>query len=264
MRRSPLLAAAVSFAAALAVTLGAAPSAFAAGDNYVALGDSYSSGVGSTSNYLNSCDQSAAAYPYLYNQGASDSSFAFEACSGAKASDIEANQLSALNSGTTLVSLTDGGNDVGFSSVMETCVLEGDSSCLSAISTAESQAQSDLPGILDTLYSDISNDAPNAKVVVLGYPEFYDLNNSGSCVGLDSAKRTAINGAADQLDSVISAAVARHGFTFADVRSYFAGHELCDSSEWLHSLAWPITDSYHPTADGQQYGYLPAFQSALG
>ncbi len=35
-----------------------------------------------------------------------------------------------------------------------------------------------LPGALDTLFRDIRSDAPSAQVVVLGYPEFYDLSRS--------------------------------------------------------------------------------------
>ncbi len=264
MRRSPLLAAAVSLAAALAVTLGGASAAVADGENYVALGDSYSAGTGSTDNYLDSCDRSTAAYPYLYSQAHAVASFSFQACTGATASDIENSQLSALNSGTSLVSVTDGGNDVGFSTVMTDCVLYSDSTCLNAVHTAETQAQGRLPGILDTLYGDIRTQAPNAHVVVLGYPRFYDLAQSSGCVGLDTTKRTALDQAADLLDGVISDAVSRHsGFTFADVRGYFAGHELCDGADWLNSVTWPISSSYHPTALGQQYGYLPALESGV-
>lgn len=232
---------------------------------YVALGDSYSSGTGAGSYDLDSsCERSSAAYPALYDSATSPSSFSFVACSGAKASDIEGSQLSALNSSTTLVSLTDGGNDAGFSTVMEDCVLGDDNTCLSAINNAENYVNNTLPGVLNTLYSDIRSDAPSAHVVVLGYPEFYDLSKSSSCIGLDTTKRTALNGGADDLDGVIAKAAGAHsGFSFVDVRSYFAGHELCDSVEWLHSVDWTnIGDSYHPTASGQSQAYLPAFESA--
>jgi hypothetical protein len=241
-----------------------APAASAATGGYVALGDSYSAGVGSTSDYLNDCDQSTAAYPYLYDQAVSPSSFSFQACTGATAPDIESSQLSALNSGTGIVSLTDGGDDVGFSTVMEDCVLYSQSTCLSEISSAEKQATSTLPGTLDTLYSDIRKDAPSAHVVVMGYPELYDLTQSSDCSGLSTKSRTALNGAADTLDSVIAGQVAKYsGFTFADVRSYFSGHEICDDDPWINSVTWPIDDSYHPTADGQANAYLPAFQAAV-
>ncbi len=262
MRRSALLAAATGLAAAAALTVSGAP-ASASSYNYVALGDSYSSGVGTTSNYLNDCDQSTAAYPELYANSVGVSSFSFQACSGATAPDIESNQLGALNSSTTLVSLTDGGNDVGFSNVMETCVLDSDSDCQAAIAAAVSKAQNQLPGILDTLYNDVRGDAPNAHVVVLGYPEFYDLNVT-DCVGLSQSDHVALDNAADTLDGVISGQVAKYGdFTYSDVRNGFSGHELCDSTEWLHSLAWPITDSYHPTAAGHSGAYLPAFEAGI-
>ncbi|QMU80397.1 SGNH/GDSL hydrolase family protein [Streptacidiphilus sp. PB12-B1b] len=241
-----------------------APGADAATGGYVALGDSYSAGVGSTSDYLNDCDQSDAAYPALYDQAEAPGSFGFEACTGATAPDIESSQLSALNSGTTVVSLTDGGDDVGFSSVMEDCVLYSQSTCLSDISSAENEATTTLPATLATLYADIRKDAPQAKVVVMGYPELYDLSQSSGCSGLSTKSRTALNGAADTLDSVIKAAVAKDsGFTFADVRGYFSGHEICDSDSWLNSVTWPIDDSYHPTAEGQADAYLPAFEAAL-
>ena len=262
MRRTALLAAAAGLAAAAALTIGGSP-ASASSSNYVALGDSYSSGVGTTSNYLNSCDQSTAAYPELYANNVGVSSFSFQACSGATAPDIESSQLGALNSGTTLISLTDGGNDVGFSTVMEDCVLYSDSTCQSAIATAENKAETQLPGILATLYSDIRADAPNAHVVVLGDPEFYDLAVT-DCVGLSQSDHVALDNAADILDNVVSTAVSHYGnFTFSDVRNGFKGHELCDSTEWLHSLAWPVSDSYHPTAAGHSNAYLPAFEAGI-
>ncbi len=252
---------------AAALTLFATGAAHAASySNYVALGDSYSSGVGSGS-YINSCDVSQSAYPYLYDKANSSITFADPSCSGAKTTDVISGQLSALSSSTNLVSITIGGNDAGFSTVMEDCVLEGTSGCVSAVNSAENYAKTTLPGLLDKVYTDIHADAPNAHVIVIGYPEFYDLSQSGSCVGLSGTSRTAINGAADVIDSVISTEVAKYSgdsFVYEDVRSNFSGHEICDSNSWLHSLNWlDISESYHPTADGQQYAYYPAFEAGL-
>jgi lysophospholipase L1-like esterase len=174
------------------------------------------------------------------------------------------NQISALSSATTLVSVTIGGNDVGFENVMITCVLGSDSACVNAINQAESQARTQLPGSLNTLFNDISARSPGARVVVTGYPEFYDLARSSGCIGLSTTKRTALDGGADVLDSVIQAATAGHaGFVYAEVRSAFSGHEICDSSSWLHSVDWlNLGDSYHPTASGQSGGYYPVFSAA--
>lgn len=247
--------------AACVATLGFAGVAQGA-TNYVALGDSYSSGVGAGS-YLDStsCKRSANAYPYQY-ANSTGASLKFQACSGAKTSDVVNSQVSALSSSTNLVSITVGGNDAGFSAVMENCVLGGDSGCKAAVTKAEDFAQNTLPGLLKNVYSTIKSKAPKAHVVVVGYPHFYKIG--GSCVvGLSDTARGYINGGADVLDTVIAKAAANAGFTFADVRPAFTGHEICSSSAWLHSVTWPVDESYHPTATGQKSGYLPTFKSGV-
>ena len=249
---------AVALAAAIPIAFTAAPASAAA--NYVALGDSYSSGLGAGNYSDGSCYQSSNAYPVLWKNANSPSSFAFEACAGATTTDVISSQLSALNTGTTLISMTIGGNDVGFASVMETCVLGTDQDCYNAVTQAENKVQNVLPGNLDTLFTDIQHAAPYAHVVVLGYPEFYDLNYSSTCPGLDTYKRTLLNNGADMLDGVIQKHTGNYGFTYGNGISAFSGHELCDSSEWLKSVDWTwFEDSYHPNSSGQKYGYEPLF-----
>jgi len=255
------LAAATAATAALSLVLTAAPASAAV--NYVALGDSYASGLGAGNYSGGSCDRSSGAYPQLWANANHPASFAFVACSGATTTDVINNQISALSSATTLVSVTIGGNDVGFSNVMITCVLGSTSDCVNAVNQAESEARSQLPGALSTLFGDIKARAPGARVVVIGYPEFYDLSRSSGCIGLSTTDRTALDGGADLLDSVIQAAAGQAGFAYAEVRSAFTGHEICDSSSWLHSVDWlNLGDSYHPTASGQSGGYYPVFSSA--
>lgn len=247
-------------ASALALSLVPALSASAAGANYVALGDSYSSGVGAGS-YISSsgsCDRSTNAYSALWAAAHSPSSYKSVACSGAKTTDVIANQVSALSSSTTLVSITIGGNDVGFSNIMVDCNLYGTTTCVNEINAAEADAKANLPGKLANVYSAIRSKAPNARVVVLGYPEFYDLTKS--CIGLSQTSRTAIDAGINLVDSIIQTAATKAGFTYGDVRGSFSGHEICDSNRWLHSVNfWDVTESYHPTADGHRYGYLPVF-----
>jgi len=239
--------------------------AAAAPARYVALGDSYSAGTGAGDyGSSGSCERSANAYPEQWAAHHHPASFVSVACSGASTSDVLSGQLAALNAGTTLVSITIGGNDAGFSSVMETCVLEWDSACLHAVSSAEAFIAGTLPGRLDATLQAIRAHAPSARVMVVGYPDLYDLSRSPGCVGLSTTKRTALDQGADQLDRALSAAAARNGDVFADVRGQFAGHEICDSPSWLYSVTFPIGDSYHPTAAGQELGYLPAFTSAAG
>ncbi|MEU6671759.1 SGNH/GDSL hydrolase family protein [Streptomyces sp. NPDC046727] len=239
-----------------------APRTVAAG--YVALGDSYSSGAGA-GDYLPSagknCKRSSRAYPVLWAEAHRPSSFSFLACNGAGTGEVLSEQLGPLGARTRLVSLTVGGTDSGFATVMTSCALGG-TPCRSAVSRARTAMDGPLARNLDRLYSVIRNRAPAARVVVLGYPHLYHLR--GSCaLGLPEVERAAINDAVDHLNEVIAQRAADHGFTFADVTSAFAGHEICSSRPWLHGVdVLAITESYHPTAPGQSFGYLPALDRA--
>ena len=71
---------------------------------------------------------------------------------------------------------------------METCALQGTTACVSAVQRAENYAQSTLPGLLNTTYNNIRSHAPNAKVVVVDYPVFYQLGTI--CIGLSARRRT--------------------------------------------------------------------------
>ncbi|MFY1624177.1 SGNH/GDSL hydrolase family protein [Micromonospora sp. WMMD723] len=267
MRRSRLVTLAVSLAASIGVTLGAAvPVQAAPTDRYVALGDSYASGVGAGSytSESGSCQRSTNAYPALYNTNIKPASYKSVACSGATTTDVVNNQLSALTSTTTLVSVTIGGNDVGFTTIMSTCVLQGETQCVAAVQAAENKARAELPAKLATVYNGIKSRAPSARVVVVGYPVFYQLGTV--CVGLSANSRAKINEGINLIDDITRTAATSAGFTFADVRSIFVGHQLCSYGEkWLHALNFAnLGVSYHPTAAGQSGGYYPVFRSAAG
>jgi lysophospholipase L1-like esterase len=262
-----LMALALGICASVVPASAAVPQATQPAVHYVALGDSYASGVGAGP-YLSasgSCDRSAQAYPALWAAAHDPVSYVSRACSGATTATVLSGQLSALGPSTTLVSLTIGGNDVGFVPVMVTCVVLPTSFCVRAVHASEAEISADLPGELDKVLSAIAAHAPNARVVVLDYPHLYDLSKSASCAGLSTTDRTDLNQAADQLDAQIQAAARRHGDVFADVRTAFSGHEICDSPRWLNAVDWTdLGVSYHPTAAGQADGYDQAFSASAG
>jgi len=261
------LGAAASAAPALTAAAGAAvipPSALPA-VRYVALGDSYSSGVGAGDYYGSdgSCERSRGAYPALWAAASHPASYVSEACSGATTGSVLSSQISALSKATTLVSITIGGNDVGFAPVMSACVILPTSFCVRAVDAAKAEIRGVLPGRLDKLLAAVSADAPDARVVVMGYPEPYDLTRSGYCVGLSTTDRAGLDQAAAQLDTQLLAAADRYGDAFADVRSAFAGHQICDSDSWMNSVDWlDIGTSYHPNAAGAD-AYDRVFSAAV-
>ena len=245
--------------------LGVAAPAGAAGASYVALGDSYSSGVG-TRSYISdgtSCQRSTYAYPYLVAQ-ARGYTLNFQACSGATTTTVTNSQLGALNTGTRYVTISVGGNDAGFSSVVTECAQPGwMSDCTGKINTANSFINNTLPGRLNTLYASIKSKAPNAKVVVVGYPRLFMGEDCNAATFFSPDEETKLNATADLLNSKLSAAAGAKGFTFANPTSRFVGHAVCDSVEWLNGLSNPISESYHPNRLGQSSGYYPLVNPLL-
>lgn len=260
----------VSTVSAVALSLAASPASAQSAVNYVSLGDSYAAGVGAghTISSSGSCERNSDAYSALWAAANEPASFAFKSCSGATVSAVLRKQLSALSGSTTLVSLTVGGDNAGFAPVLETCTFSSTSACVSAINKAETKVADHLPAALDSLLSAIKADAPNATVVILGYPDFYDLSNSSSCNaedGLSTTDRTDVDQGIDILDGVLQTAAAQNGDVFADVRPAFAGHEICDSDSWLNAIdLGNLKASYHPTGAGQADGYLPVLTAAAG
>ncbi|CAM04444.1 GDSL-like lipase/acylhydrolase family protein [Saccharopolyspora erythraea NRRL 2338] len=251
----------------LATTVIAAP-AFAAdaATNYVALGDSYSSGVGSREYFEDSgdCLRSPKSYAQLWADAHGVDSFTFNACSGATTDDVNSGQLDGLGADTTLVTISVGGNDVGFSSVVQDCLLGNDEGCDNAVSAAEEKGRSELPGKLDTTYANIKQAAPNAEVVVLGYPRLNQPTGGCGIPGFSEAKRQRINAGADVLAEVISERASAAGFTYADTRDAFEGHGVCSSSEWINGPSNPLQESFHPNTSGYAEGYLPVLNSVTG
>src|SRR6266513_2661495 len=85
----------VTTALALTGTSAAASDQLSGATGYVALGDSYSSGVGAGSydSGSGSCKRSTRAYPALWAAAHTPSSFSFTACSGARTGDVVNGQL---------------------------------------------------------------------------------------------------------------------------------------------------------------------------
>jgi lysophospholipase L1-like esterase len=253
-RVAPLLAVAV-------FSLASAGTALA--DNYVALGDSYSSGTGTGSYSLSSsCLRSVYAYPYLVASQRPNTSLNFVACSGATTTDVMNNQVSAVNASTNIVTITIGGNDAGFSNVVISCTTLG---CQNAITNARNYIQNTLPGRLNTVYSAIRSRAPSARVIVLGYPRLFQSSGCLGTSGIDSNERTQLNSTADLMRTVISGRAAAYGFTFKDPIPPFVGHAVCSSSAWLNGLnIFNSTESYHPNRPGHSGGYAPLVRQVIG
>jgi lysophospholipase L1-like esterase len=240
-------------AAALALLALAVSASAASAATYTALGDSYSSGVGTRTFYKDGteCKRSPLAYPAKI-AASKQLTLTFAACSGAKTGDVLSKQLGSLNSSTGYVTISIGGNDAGFSSVITECALPWPFTCWGGIENAEKYMRNTLPGLLDNVYNQIRSRAPAATVVVVGYPRLFSGSECNFLARISSGEQARLNEAADVMAGVISARASAHGFHFVDPRSAFSSHEICSSSEWLNGLSNPVSESYHPNVAGQQ------------
>jgi lysophospholipase L1-like esterase len=249
--------------AGLAATAGT-PAQAATGVDYVALGDSYASGVGAGhyDSASGDCKRSSVSYPALWAGVHDEYKLTDVSCSGATIADVRANQLSALSTDTDFVTLTVGGNDAQFSSVVKACLTESDAYCKTATEWMSYYAKNQLVDELAALYKDIKARAPQAEITVLGYPQA--LSTTGTCpvIDLSTAKRTYMNNFADALAEGAKAAAAKEPVTFLDVRGAFKGHGACGSDPWINDLT-AGTEVFHPTLAGYIAAYYGALDASL-
>ena len=212
---------------------------------YVALGDSYAAGQGG-SDYLNDCLQSPNGYPYLLDAEKQIHLRANAACSGAKTSEVVSTQLSALNRGTRLVTVTVGAADLNLSAVLTACTAVPPENCQAAIEQAVGQ----LPGLKDSLiklYAEVADEAPNALILVTGYPHLFEILPGDPAAAI----KTQINDAITLLNSTILQAVEAQpdsvNIVYVDVTPEFAGHGIGSKEPFIISEG---DDAYHPNAAG--------------
>jgi lysophospholipase L1-like esterase len=234
--------------AAIVITATAIP-AQAAATNYVALGDSYSSGTGTHDYFDEDCQRSNQSYGAQV-AAAQGYNLDLAACAGAEIPDVQANQLSHLSADTNLITMSIGGNDTGWSDIVTSCARPWPWTCWGDIDEAEAFVRDTLPGQLDGLYNQISEAAPNAHVIIVGYPRLFNGEECNVITRISTEEQERLNGAADLLASTISGIAGSHGFDYVDAIPAFEGHAVCDDEEWLNGLSNPIGESYHPNALG--------------
>jgi lysophospholipase L1-like esterase len=262
MRSGTRLALATAIATLLTL-IGVGGQAGAAPGPYTALGDSYSSGVGTRTYYSDSgsCYRGPKAYP-VQVAARLGAPLTFAACSGARVPDV-LNQLGSLTTSTALVTVSVGGNDAGFADVITQCALPWPWTCTTDINNANNYIRNTLPGALNNLYNQIRTRAPNARVVVVGYPRLFNGEECNVGARISPSEQSALNATADLLATTIAGRAAAYGFRFVDVRPAFTGHAVCDDAEWLNGLSNPVLESYHPNAAGHTSGYTPLVANAL-
>ena len=253
-----------------------------------ALGDSYSAGEGNDP-FDGPCHRALrvdSAYPrILPGLVAYVAAPDFRACTEAVTADVwqraqpgkrpQLTQTAYVGPTDKLVTLTIGGNDLRFSSIVRKCLLSFDCTESGLARQVEGELGPIVAKLVDTYESVRAAMNPSGYLVVAGYPHLFALGAEAGCNPLISPEESAwVDRLVDRGDARIARAVRIARTTagnvfFVDVKGSFAGHELCSAQPWLHSLKLSLHEgfnlfqgSYHPTPRGQ-HAYATAFAAFL-
>ncbi|HEX5118561.1 MAG TPA: SGNH/GDSL hydrolase family protein [Pseudonocardiaceae bacterium] len=270
MRR---IVAAAAASAALTATLLTAPANAATFQHYVALGDSYASGPLIPDQSLDpvGCARSNHNYPgdLARQLGVPLTDVS---CGGAETADMTASQsvplgsnppqFDALTPDTDLVTVTISGNDIGFTSILETCAEDSLTNPLGhpcrnhfiSGGTDQLAARIDAaaPKVAQVL-AGIRQRAPEATVVVVGYLRI--LPPSVGCwpvVPVSVGDVPYLDGVEHDLNAMLDAQAAAAHDIFVNPGNT-TGHDVCqpESRKWVEGIvptapAFPV----HPNAAG--------------
>lgn len=278
---------------------------------YVAFGDSYSSGEGALDedNYEegtnkdtggNGCRRASTSYPALMAATTDPDlgipqDFDFVACSGARTWHFEEAQhpdgpgkpqpaqfdLAALGQDTELVTLSIGGNDAMFASILKNCIGIGllGADCSAFPDKSEDIVQDAFARLrgeptrhglgeektipLAQLYSRIIREAPRARVIVMGYPQFFRTGGTllFKCSGVTKMDQIWVNEKVEEMNDLLEAEASSLGLEFIDPSDAFEGHRLCEvgggeDREWFRDIVLEADSqvkddaSFHPDDDG--------------
>ena len=265
--------------------------------NYIAMGDSYSSGEGTydfpwSQSQGTQCDTGPLAWPVQMadNENANSTGAMLNidqdtlvACQGERTYQLgqavngeSASELDQVtnyvsdNGPPDLVTITIGGNDLGFADILKACFLGGTEVCIHEINSLNNAVTTGAPNLIATLantYSEVvsaadggsdDDDGDGPQVVVVGYPNLFPqpggigtaLSVTYHCpwlrdtffplLGIVSPFVNTLLGkisnAQAALNDDVAAAAAEAGVQFVPVPSSLSGHELCTGTPYINPL----------------------------
>ncbi|MEU3615728.1 SGNH/GDSL hydrolase family protein [Streptomyces sp. NPDC006872] len=276
---------------------------------YVALGDSYTAGpeIPGQNGSPAGCERSDRNYPALVARrlGLPAADFRDVSCSGATVADLTAAQstdrgtnpaqLSALSDRTRLVTLGMGGNDIGFASLVKTCVKSGvlnfalsglkglkdlkdldadsgDAPCKDRyVSDGADEVEQRIETADERLaqaLAEVRRRAPEARVYVVGYPAILPSHTTGcgDAMGLAAGDVAYLHDKEQQLNGMLRERAEKAGADYVDTYTPSVGRDACADRQvrWIEPLV-PLAPaaSVHPNERGEQ-GMADAVLKTLG
>jgi lysophospholipase L1-like esterase len=243
---------------------------------YVALGDSFTAApfVPATA-FADGCLRSSGNYPGLVADEL-DARLRDVSCSGAATADMTAPQaaagredwygkvppqLDAVRRGTDLVTVGIGGNDEQlFQTLVQTCTAVADqpgAPCTELLRSSYGDATEVLDAVgrrVADVLSAVRRKAPDATVVLVGYPRLVDAQQACPAMPLADGDLPLVARLEARLNRTLAGAARTSGAEFVDMRAVSEGHEICSDDPWVNGKD---TDqqralAFHPFAEGEQ------------
>jgi hypothetical protein len=264
-----------------ALTVGAAGASAA---NWAGLGDSYAAGPLIPNQQLNplGCLRSDHNFAHLA-AAALGRSLADASCSGAKTDDMTAPQdvtpgpnppqFDALTSDTQIVTLQIGGNDIGFTSILQNCATANpfahpcrDRYVVNGHDTLADKIAATAPKVAAVLQG-IHARSPSARVFVVNYAAILPETGSGCWpqVPIGFTDVPYLRGVEKNLNAMLAQQAAANGARIVDDYTASIGRDACKSSStrWIEPLVpGNAAAPFHPNARGEA-GVAAAVVSAV-
>lgn len=171
-----------------------------------------------------------------------------------------------LTATTNLVTVSAGGNDIDFGTIISVCAYSTLTDCQQAAAAALLKAQQiDVAATIKAIHAD----AKHAAIAWIGYPHLFAANGGGV---MSPQAAAVFNQGTDALNAALADMVRQAGSAegvrtqYVDVTPNFSGHEIGSTDSWFNlSLTDPELEpfNFHPTADGYLKGYYPAMASQI-
>ena len=234
---------------------------------YVALGSSFAAGAGLGDLQRGSpflCARSVNGYPQRLAQNLG-LSIVDMSCGGAVTKHLlnggqffQGPQIRAIGKATKLVTITIGGNDVGYVGDLSMLAARNSGSIFGRLvrlfwdgpKRMEERGFDKLAGELEQLIREVRSRAPQARIVLATYPTI--LPPSGTCprLSLSPSEAATMRAVGDRLAQVTAKAATKGGAILADMHKLGAAHNACSPAPWVNGWTNGGIAPFHPTQQG--------------
>lgn len=236
--------------------------------SYVALGDSYTAApfVPST-DLADGCFRSDGNYPSLVARRLAPERFVDVSCGAATTVHLTRPQATAggrgrvppqaraVTAGTDLVTVGIGANDEGlFANLVSRCTSPDAASACDRTLLTEARAVLARTRVrLTTSLRQVRRRAPDATVVLVGYPRLVDPARPCGRIPVPAGRLPALARVERLLDRSMHRAAERSASEYVDMHTASRGHEICSADPWVNGRRTDEQEAlaYHPFAAGQ-------------